>query len=153
MADPKPRSIRSLWPYVLILLSVVGAFGCEITPPAFAATPVVGGSSTATVHVAHAPRPRVSSVSPDSGPVSGGQHITINGTGFVNGAIVEIGQGHGPGPTSIVATQVIVVSRRKVTATTGGSAKSGTWNLFVITVGGASRSSVEDRYHYKTHNA
>jgi len=45
---------------------------------------------------------------------------------------VEIGQGSGAGPTAIPASNVVVVSPTEITATTRGSAKAGTWNLFVI---------------------
>jgi hypothetical protein len=83
-------------------------------------------------------QPTVSSVSPASGTVSGGTEIKITGTGFVAGAKVEIGQGSGAGPTAIPASNVVVVSPTEITATTGGPAKAGTWNLFVIDSGGTS---------------
>jgi hypothetical protein len=82
--------------------------------------------------------PTVASIKPAAGPPSGGTAITITGTGFVAGARVEIGQGQGAGPSAIAATNVTVVSSTKITAITGGAAKPGTWNLFVVTAGGAS---------------
>jgi subtilase family serine protease len=82
--------------------------------------------------------PTVSSVSPASGPVGGGTHIRITGTGFVAGAAVEVGQGSGAGPTAIAASEVVVVSPTEITATTGGGAKAGTFNLFVIDSGATS---------------
>ena len=39
--------------------------------------------------------PVVTSVSPNSGPATGGTNITITGTGFIPGARVRIGQGDG----------------------------------------------------------
>jgi hypothetical protein len=94
--------------------------------------------------------PRVSSVSPASGTVSGGTPITITGAGFVPGATVEIGQGNGAGPTAIPASNVVVVSPTEITATTGGSAKAGTWSLFVIDAGGTSPgNNAGDDYTYK----
>jgi hypothetical protein len=93
--------------------------------------------------------PTVSSVSPASGTVNGGTPITITGTGFVSGATVEIGQGSGAGPTAIPASDVVVVSPTEITATTGGSAKAGTWNLFVIDSGGTSPENTGDKYTYK----
>jgi hypothetical protein len=92
----------------------------------------------------------VTSVSPASGTVSGGTPITITGTGFVAGATVEIGQGNGAGPTAIPASKVVVVSPTEITATTGGSAKAGTWNLFVIDSGGTSPANTGDDYTYNT---
>ena len=94
--------------------------------------------------------PTVSSVSPASGSVNGGAPIRITGTGFVAGATVEIGQGGGTGPTAILASNVVVVSTTEITATTGGPAKAGTWNLFVIDSGGTSLANTGDDYTYKS---
>jgi hypothetical protein len=93
--------------------------------------------------------PTVSLVSPASGPVSGGTHIKITGTNFVAGASVEIGQGGGAGPTAIQASNVVVVSPTEITATTGGPAKAGTWNLYVIDAGETSPSNAGDDFTYK----
>ncbi|HXB63890.1 MAG TPA: PKD domain-containing protein [Solirubrobacteraceae bacterium] len=92
--------------------------------------------------------PKVSSVSPASGSVAGGTPITIAGTGFVPGATVEIAQGGGAGPTAIPASKVVVVSPTEITATTGGLAKAGKWNLFVIDAGGTSSANAGDQYTY-----
>jgi hypothetical protein len=92
--------------------------------------------------------PMVSSVSPASGTVNGGTPIKITGTGFVAGATVEIGQGSGAGPTAIPASKVVVVSPTEITATTGGSAKPGSWNLFVSDSGGTSIAKTGDNYNY-----
>jgi Fe2+ transport system protein FeoA len=94
------------------------------------------------------PVPTVSSVSPGSGPVTGSTHIKITGTGFIAGAKVEIGQGSGAGPTAIAASEVVVVSPTEITATTGGSAKAGTWSVFVIDAGGTSPGSAGGKYTY-----
>ena len=93
--------------------------------------------------------PTVTAVSPNSGPIAGGTPITINGTGFIPGARVVIGQGSGSGPTAIAATSVDVVSSTEITATTGGGAKAGTWSLFVITSGGTSAGNSADDFTYK----
>jgi IPT/TIG domain len=92
--------------------------------------------------------PTVSSVSPASGSVNGGTSIKITGTNFVAGATVEIGQGSGVGPTAIPASKVVVVSPTEITATTGGPAKAGTFNLFVIDSGGTSLANTGDDYTY-----
>ena len=94
--------------------------------------------------------PMVSAVSPSSGNVNGDTPIKITGTGFVSGAKVEIGQGNGVGPTAIMATEVVVVSSTEITAKTGGSAKVGTWNVFVIDSGGISPASTGGKYTYNT---
>ncbi len=80
--------------------------------------------------------------------MSGGTPIRIIGTNFVAGASVEIAQGSGAGPTAIQASSVVVVSPTEITATTGGSAKAGTWNLFVIDSGGTSPENTGDKYTY-----
>jgi hypothetical protein len=92
--------------------------------------------------------PSVSRVSPTSGPRAGGTTITITGKGFVAGATVVIGQGNGAGTGAIAATNVTVVSSTQITATTGGGAKAGTWNLMVITAGGTSAANPGDNFTY-----
>ena len=56
------------------------------------------------------PAPTVGSISPSSGPKTGGTPVTINGTGFVSGAAVTIG--------GVVATGVTFVSSTSITAIT-----------------------------------
>ena len=96
----------------------------------------------------YAAPPTVSKVSPNSGPKTGGTPITITGTGFVPGATVVIGQGNGT-TGAIAATKVTVDSSTKITATTGGGAKPGTWNLFVTTPGGTSAANSGGKFTYK----
>jgi hypothetical protein len=94
------------------------------------------------------PTPTVTSISPSSGPTTGGTAITVTGTGFVAGATVVIGQGSGSVTGAIAATNVKVVSPTEITAVTGGGAKVGTWSLFVITSGGTSAGNVGDDFTY-----
>jgi len=91
--------------------------------------------------------PAVTAVSPNSGPTSGGTSITITGTGFVSGATVVIGQGNGT--SGALAAPVTSVTSTSITATTGGGAKAGTFNLFVITPGGTSAGTAGDSYAYQ----
>ena len=56
------------------------------------------------------PAPAITSVSPSTGPTSGGTFITITGTGFQSGATVKVGAGS--------ATDVTVVSTTSITART-----------------------------------
>ncbi len=95
------------------------------------------------------PLPTVTAVSPNRGPITGGQSVTVTGTGFVAGDTVEIGRGQGPGPSPVAATNVTVVSPTEITATTGATAKTGTWNLFVIAPTGRSQANPHDRYRYQ----
>jgi len=93
------------------------------------------GSTSASQCIAV--RLTVASISPNRGPVSGGTLVTITGTGFTAGAVVEIGQGQGPGPTAILARNVDVVSSTEIKAETGGGAKAGTRNMYVISPAGS----------------
>ena len=86
------------------------------------------------------PVPRVSAVSPNTGPTTGGTAIRITGTGFVTGASVTIGQGTGTAG-ALAATHVKVVSPTEITAVSGGGAKAGVFNLFVTTLGGTSAAN------------
>ena len=63
------------------------------------------------------PAPTVTSVSPSSGPESGGTPVTITGTGFVAGATVKIGGVTCTGPT--------VVDANTITCTTGLATTAG----------------------------
>jgi hypothetical protein len=56
------------------------------------------------------PAPTVSSVSPSTGSTGGGTAVTITGTGFLAGAVVEFG--------GVLATNVVVVNGTSITATT-----------------------------------
>jgi hypothetical protein len=113
----------------------------------FCATVAAGGNAF-TYTPNDAPTPTVSSVSPNTGSVSGGTAITITGTGFVAGATVTIGQGSGPVTGAIAASDVNVVSPTEITATTGGGAQAGTWSLFVDTSGGTSAAVGADDFTY-----
>src|ERR1700722_7646944 len=93
--------------------------------------------------------PTVSSVSPASGSVNGGTPIKIKGTGFVAGGAVGMGRGGGSGPTAVPASEVVVVSPTEITAITGGSAKAGLWNVYVIDSAGTGSTSTGDGYTYK----
>lgn len=75
--------------------------------------------------------------------------ITIRGRHFVPGARVLLGQGTGPVAGAIPATSVDVISPMKIIATTGGPAKPGVFNVFVVTTGGPSIATVVDRYRYE----
>ena len=107
-----------------------------------------GQSNSTSISYTVDPVPHVTSVSPKSGPLAGGQPITIDGSGFVQGATVEIAQGNGPGPSAIAATNVDVVSPTEITATTGAATNAGSWNLFVVTPGGTSKATSADLYRY-----
>jgi glucose/arabinose dehydrogenase len=68
------------------------------------------------------PAPTVTSISPTSGPASGGTPVTIGGTGFLTGATVTLG--------GTAATNVVVVSSTSITAKTAAHA-AGAVNVVV----------------------
>ena len=79
------------------------------------------------------PAPTVTSVSPVSGPTSGGTAVTITGTGFVSGASVRFG--------TVMATNVNVASGTSITATTPAHAQ-GNVNVVVTNADGQSGTLV-----------
>jgi hypothetical protein len=93
--------------------------------------------------------PTVTSVSPNTGPASGGTNITIMGSGFQSPTTVAIGQGNGT-TGAIAATNVDVVSSNEITATTGGGAKAGTFSLLVVSNNVTSPGSFGAHFTYNT---
>ncbi len=85
--------------------------------------------------------PTVTSVSPTSGPTSGGTSVTITGTGFTSGATVTCGGSS--------ATGVNVVSATTITATTPAHA-AGAVDIVVTSPGGTSATSSDDQFTYIT---
>jgi hypothetical protein len=117
--------------------------------PTFITTPQPLGVAVDAAGQAVTPHPAVSTVSPNSGSTRGGTPITITGSGFVAGDRVVIGQGNGPGAGAIAATGVSLASSTRITATTGGGAQPGTWNLFVIAPDGTASQVVGgDQFTY-----
>jgi hypothetical protein len=98
-------------------------------------SPVSNGS-----HYKFVTKPGVTSVSPATGPSTGGQSITISGFGFSAGATVSVGSG--------VAGNVTVVSSSEITATTPAAKKATTTDVHVTTQSGRSPSSPGDSYTY-----
>jgi hypothetical protein len=135
----------------------VAAGGCSITLTTAGSRTLVAtylgdtnflGSTSAGVHqtvrAPVGPRPSVTGVSPEQGPVTGGTLLTITGTHFAAGATVWIGQ-------SYVATKCLnveVASPTRITCTTSGGAEPGHWNLWVTTNGGVSVLNSADHFTY-----
>jgi hypothetical protein len=107
----------------------------------------VNGGSIFTLF-AYDPLPVVEGMTPNSGPVAGGTAVTIKGTGFQTGAIVEVAQGTGLGG-AVPMTNVVVVSPSEITGVTGASARAGTFATFVLNPdGGVSTPSVASLFAY-----
>jgi len=82
-----------------------GTVDVEVTNPD-RATARLTGSFT---YIA-APAPTISSVSPSSGPSTGGTSVTISGTGFQSGATVTFGGANATGVTVRSSTQIQAVT-------------------------------------------
>ncbi len=111
------------------------------------------GTSSATnnAYFTYNTAPTITSITPPEGTINGGTQITITGTNFTPGATVKIAQGRTLGPEAIPATSIQVISPTEIKATTGGKAKAGTFQLYVITTAGTSPATpTTDEYTYTT---
>jgi hypothetical protein len=104
--------------------AALGTSTVTVTAAAASVTHTTAFSLTVT-----GPPPTVTSVTPASGPTSGGTTLTITGTGFVTGATVSVG--------GSAATGVTVVDSTTLTATTPAHA-AGAVSLAVTIPGGQS---------------
>jgi hypothetical protein len=86
------------------------------------------------------PVPTVTSVSPGSGPSTGGTPVTITGTGFTGATAVNFG----PGNTANFS----VTNDTTIMATAPPNATLGPLDVTVTTPGGTSATSSADRYTY-----
>jgi IPT/TIG domain/Putative Ig domain/NHL repeat/Glycine rich protein len=84
-------------------------------------------------------KPTVTGVSPDGGPIAGGNTVTITGTSFASGATVHFG--------SKAGTSVNVQSATTLTAV-APAGSNGTVDVTVSTPGGSSATSSADQYAY-----
>ncbi len=118
------------------------------TAPAHAAgtvdvTVTTNGETSTTSfadHFTYEAAPTVSSVSPNAGPKSGGNTVTINGTNFVPGASVSFGGIASPAVTFVSATQLKAVAPAHA---------AGTVDVRVTTPGGTSAIVAGDHYTYE----
>jgi IPT/TIG domain/Bacterial Ig domain len=99
--------------------------------PAILSSPGPWVMQMVTFSAVTGPVPTVSSVTPNSGPTTGGTAVTITGANFAAGAKVAFG--------SVAATNVVVLSGTQITATTPASS-AGTTAVTVSNPGGQSGS-------------
>ena len=85
--------------------------------------------------------PKVTAVSPRSGPAAGGTRVTITGTGFAGLTRSRVTFG------TTAATKITVVSSTKVTATAPKGA-AGRVNVHIVTTHGTSASNSTDGFTY-----
>ncbi|WP_336691434.1 IPTL-CTERM sorting domain-containing protein [Delftia acidovorans] len=102
-------------------------------------TTVGGTSATSTAdQFTYVAAPTVTSISPSSGPQTGGTTVTLTGTNLGGATAVTFG--------STAATGFTVNSATQITATS--PAGTGTVDVRVTTVGGTSASSTADQFTY-----
>jgi hypothetical protein len=85
-------------------------------------------------------RPAVASLSPTSGPLTGGTLVDITGTNLSGATEVSFG--------SILSTKVTPVSATSVTAISPATASAGSVNVTVVTPGGTSATNSHDTFNY-----
>ena len=119
-------------------LTVIAPAHAAGTVPVFVTT--AGGTSTATNSDLYAfGAPTISSVSPRAGSTAGGNTVTINGSGFLPGAVVKFGATASATVTFVSGTQVKTVAPAH---------SAGNVDVTVTTAGGTSITSAADRYTY-----
>jgi hypothetical protein len=91
--------------------------------------------------IATSPAPVVASVTPGSGPTTGGTLVTITGSGFAGASNVSFG--------AVPATTFTVISGTEINAVSPAQPTASVWDVFVITpTGGASTALSADRFTY-----
>ncbi|MCE0539506.1 IPT/TIG domain-containing protein [Kineosporia rhizophila] len=98
------------------------------------------GGSSAPGTFTYLGAPAVSGINPSTGPLAGGNTVTITGAGFTPASTVNFGLA--------AATSVVVNSSSSITATAPQSLVPGTVNVRVSTAGGISSSTAADDYTY-----
>ncbi len=83
--------------------------------------------------------PHVTSISPVSGPTTGGTTVTIRGSGFVAGATVSVG--------GVAATGVVVADATSLTAVTGAHPTTGPADVTVTIPGPLSGTLVQGFFY------
>jgi hypothetical protein len=115
-----------------------GAHDVTITTPSGTSSAVTADQFT-SVAPPPAPVPTVTSISPTSGPTTGGTSVTIKGTGFNGATQVLFG--------TVPASSFSVSSSTRISAV--APAQGAGWhNVFVTTPGGASVAVTADQFTY-----
>ncbi len=113
-----------------------GTVDVRVTTPA--GTTSISSADRFTFGAGPAPTPVVAGVSPATGSTTGGQVITVSGTGLTGGA-VDIGG---------AAATAVICSDTSCTATTPAGA-AGTVDVTLTTAGGTSEHVVADQFTYQ----
>ncbi len=127
------RSIAIRLSLLLLLAVLPGMTGCNgFFVPVCVETDTCPATGTSASGV-----PVVSSISPTFGPVGGGTAVTIFGTNFASGAIVDFGSTPG---------NVTAISATSITVTSPAASSGGVVNVTVTTSGGTSVGNLQFTY-------
>jgi hypothetical protein len=118
----KPRLFGAIEPALIVLV----AFGLSSCTKA----KLLGSRILGAIHI--------NSVIPPSGPVTGGTHLLLNGTGFQNGMQVVIG--------GFVCTDIVVLSSTQANCVTSESTEAGYLPVIGIAQSGSSNADVQYEY-------
>ena len=103
-------------------------------------TPIATSPSAPADQYTYLPVPAVTSVSPGNGPSTGGNTVTITGSGFAGASAVDFG--------SVPAASFAVNSPTSITASVPAGTAGTTADVEVTTIGGTSSRSAGDAYTY-----
>jgi hypothetical protein len=127
------------------IASVAGAGYSSIFPPPFDGATVAPSATSAGSEIELSaevqPTPTVTSLSPNSGSVTGGDTVTIVGRDFNSASAVKFGSKPAAGFT--------VESDTQITATTPAGSSPGAVDVTVTTLAGTSPTTSIDRFVYK----
>jgi len=121
------------------LLGVALRQGSTTAAPTEQVDGIRAGTSWADVTGSASSAPAITSVSPNSGPTTGGTSVTITGTNFTGATAVSFG--------GTAATSFTVNSATSITATSPARS-AGTVDITVTTSGGTSSTSAADQFTY-----
>ena len=112
-----------------------GTVDVRVTTPG--GTSAIAGADQFTYVFA---QPKITSISPTSGPVAGGTPVTITGSSFTGATKVLFG--------TVAASRFMVNSATQITTVSPAAAGSGTVDVTVTTPGGMSAISMADKFTY-----
>ncbi|HVT65055.1 MAG TPA: IPT/TIG domain-containing protein [Mycobacteriales bacterium] len=120
-----------------------------VSPPSSTTGPVdvtvtAAGNTSAVVtadHFTYGTTPKITSITPNSGPTTGGTSVTIRGSGFTGTTAVRFG---GAG----AATSYHVHSSTQITAVSPATSTARQVNVFVTAAGSTSAAAASDHFTY-----
>ncbi|WP_285597436.1 IPT/TIG domain-containing protein [Kineosporia sp. NBRC 101731] len=120
-------------------ITAVAPAGSAGTVDVTVTNPAGTSAASAADQFTYVALPTVTNVTPATGPIAGGNTVTITGTGFTGAPTVSFGTGN-------TSSLVTVVSPTQITATVPGG--SGSVDVRVTTTGGTSPNTGADDYLY-----